>query len=389
MFKSKYSAKDISGPCFNFDRVIASNLGVVNTGELGSSAPTLCFCDGMPFTIQVPIIKALGSGCDGTNPCWASSQFTGVEEAEGPYLTEATGSTNAGSLIVHESSASKAVYSFERFVPAPADGYPVGENTPVILLRVFQPATKAFPASSGYVQMLGTPIPDIPATTMYPTVIVDKAQAVSNKVMWGIIGRDMTTNCMLMYRDALLTQGQTALPMTQFFNWENTLFSSRGLAATGSSGTHSSFHGVVTTPTAMSNLDIVYNEHMTLIPGSLPEFDAAYIDSGAANVQWTITALPLTMLTARIYGTRYCTSRCRGAFAHYSGTVCSAVEALFPALLNSVSKTTCQADYRRRISSQAHTQKVLTIISTCGVGLELVFCIIILVRLLLQRKSKP
>ena len=380
----RYSAKNVLGPCFNFDAVLAASLKVFNTTDIGS---TMCFCDGVPFTIQIPIVAALGAGCDGTNPCWASSQFTGFREREGPYLTEATESVNSGSLIVGDASALKAVYTFERFMPSPADGYPVGQNTPVILLRVWQPSTISSPAFSGYVQMLGTPVPDISSTTMYPTTIVDKAQAVSNKVMWGIIGRDKTMNCMLMYCDAL-TPGQNALPMTQGFNWGNTMYTSRGIAENGSSGTHSAFHGIVTTATGLSELDIVYSkDNMTLVPGCLPEFDPLNVDSGAANVQWTVTALPLNMLSARTYSNRYCKPQCSGAFAHYySDAACRGLESAFPTLLNAFSQKTCQAAYRRRISHQAYIQKILAIISACGFALELVFLIIIVVRLILLRQ---
>lgn len=292
-------ATDISGPCFNYDSVVASNVPCINSSQV--PAPLL-FCEGIPFNISSPLVSTLGPGCDGKNPCWALGQrLQGIHE-EGPLLTELTTGNNPlhPKIIVGAQSPSKAVYYFEKYEPVPADGYKVSS---VILLAVVQPGD-----SVGYIAMHTTPAGD-PATAIFPTTILTKAEAVAANVMWGVIGAGTNNNnIILMYYDNILGQ---ALPLVQMFSWGQTMYLSRGLPTNGSTGTFGAFHGV-TTSQAFPGLtaSLVSYSPTTLMqtPNTLPLFSTQNQDNGAFNIQWTLKALPISNVSAHIYVATYCSS---------------------------------------------------------------------------------
>ena len=376
-----YQGTDVTSPCFHYDAVVAARLAVFNYPEF--STPLL-FCHSMPFTMQIPIINAIGPGCDSVNPCWASSQFAGAVEPEGPSLTElATNALTGSTQIVGEKSAVRAVYAFERYVTKEEDGYPVAAGTAVILLRATQPQV----GTTGYIRMSSN-TPTTGFAGFHAAEVVSKVDAIASKVMWGVIGRPPVSNaqpkaaakCMLMYADATFT---AAAPMVQMFSWGNTLYFSRGQAAADASGTHAALHGVTTTHyPSISFKKIVYSaKTMTLLPSLLPEFDPTALETGAANIQWSLHALRVSEMAATVYSDAYCSTVCSGPGAPRlsGGNACVWLHRFFPnvAAFNGA----CGAP-----GGDTRLQKTLVMVSL-GVGVIEFLAIIVALGLFL--KGKP
>lgn len=312
---STYFATDISGPCFSYEKVVAAALPIMNTPQ--SPAP-LYFCRAMPFNIGIPLVKALGPGCDGKNLCWASGQQVDHSLPEGPYLTEWTlggASDRFPTHIVPDTSAYKAVYAFQQYQPSPADGYTwMNPKEAIILIYAVQPN-----GSSGYL-VIDPEVTGDSVTPLYATKLVTLDEAIKANVQWGVIGRNVqdlgaANTCILMYYDKVLCGlEKRALPLMQAFSWQNGLYFSRGTAATGSSGTYAAFHGVTKTqysdfsPSVTFTNDNFQYDPTTLIAinSYLPQFDATNPDNGALNFSWSLELLPISSLSANVYSETYC-----------------------------------------------------------------------------------
>ena len=366
---ARYKGSDLKGPCFNYESVVSSRLPIFKSKQFSSP---LLFCESMPFTIEIPIINAVGPGCDGGSPCWASSQFSGFVEPEGPALSElVTDPVTQGKRIVGKKSPTCAVYAFERYVPALGDGYPVPVGSAIILIRVTQPG-----GASGYLHMQSGLGDSSAFPSFHPSATFTKLEAVSSKVMWGVIGR-ADGNCMLMYSDSTLT---SALPMIQMFNWGNELYFSRGTTQSSSTGTHAAHHGVTTTSYASIPVSsIVYSGGtMTLVPDLLPEFDANNLETGAANIQWTLNALPMSELSASVYTGTYCEATCGPSGPVLSTAAsCSRVQRMFP---STVRPLTCPSPSS---NTDTKTQRILAMVSF-SVGLAEIICILVVFGLLVN-----
>ena len=374
-----YNGTDLSGPCFDYDAVVAAQLPLFAASAFPSP---LLFCKSLPFYMEVPLIRAVGPGCNGVSACWASSQFLGFTEAEGPLLTE------LNNRIVGTASPSAAVYAFERQSGVDA------QSVSAILLTVLQPG-----GSVGYVTMSPAALPALTnAGQFYATQVVTAAAARDAGVKWGVLGVPGTPNCVLMYSDAHV---DTA-PLTQMFTWGNTLYFSSGSVSQGSTGTHTAYHGVTTianpgVPTA----NILYSPALTILPGQIPPFSASDIDSGVLNVQWTLKALPLSALSARVYMDTYCSSSvCNGSRAVLlrPSANCAAMSAMFPDILKAKARLSCGASASPAASPQpgkhalvvnTQRQKVLMCISLFELALFLILLMVLYIVLVGGKKGAP
>ena len=381
-----FQGKDVTGPCFNYDAVVAAKLAVFNTPDFSSP---LYFCHSLPFTMAIPIVNSIGPGCDSVHPCWAISQFTGAMEPEGPLLTElATNQVTGGTQIVGSKSAARAVYAFERYVTQADDAYPVAVGTAVTLLRVTQPQG----GSVGYLRMSAA-IQKTGFPGFYPAEIVSKLDAIASKTMWGIIGRAAaatnapdagsaaaSVKCMLMYSDSNFVTG---LPMLQMFSWGNSLYFSRGDAGASASGTHTALHGVTSTAyPAIPVKNIVYDAlTMMLLPNLLPEFDAKAPDTGAANLQWSLHALKLSALSATAYAGEYCYTSCSGPTPKLGGSgVCAKLNTLFPSVAGD--SGTCGVQ-----GGDTGLQNTLAVVSLCAGAVEFIAIAVVLGALFIQKRK--
>ena len=315
-------ASVITGPCFSYDAVVSAALPLIT-----SSGTALAFCQNVPFTAAIPLVKAAGSGCDGASLCWSSSQRLETAVDEGPALTELTigNGVSMPKMIVSEQSTAKAVYAFERFVPQPEDGY--GALTPhaaLILVTVVQPG-----GDVGYLTMSPTATGSAD-TPVYATAIVTKQQAVTSHAMWGVVGASDTTDAILMYYDDAIASksGGKALPLVQLFSWGSDMYLSRGDVTKGSTGTFGAFHGVTTAMSKFMTLnpDLILYDPATMkqLPLTLPQLSTTDPDNGASNMRWSLTALPLTDYSAHVYMSTYCSAPLTGSACPAGVKLCSA-----------------------------------------------------------------
>ena len=374
---ARYKGSDVTSPCFNYDSVVSARLPIFNSTQFASQ---LLFCHSMPFTIEIPIVTAVGPGCDSVNPCWVSSQFASGAEAEGPGLTELVSDpVTKGKLIVSLKSPSRAVYAFEKYVTAAADGYPVPVGTPIILIRVTQPG-----GDTGYLHMHTHAASEVGASSLdgfFPTETISKIDAVAAKIMWGVIGRPApSTNCMLMYFDANLTSG--ALPMLQMFNWGNVLYFSRGKTTSDTSGTHTAFHGVTTNayPSIPVKKIVYFARTMTLLSNFLPEFEPTDLETGAANIQWALHALPMSELAASVYADAYCSTVCNGMIPSLSSSgKCPWIQSTYPEITLT---RTCS----KPATEDLKDQKTLAMVSF-GIGVVEFILLAVVLGLVFSRRT--
>jgi hypothetical protein len=360
-----YNGTDATSPCFNFDAVVAAQLPLF---QCASMSTPLLFCSSLPFYVESPLIATVGTGCNGKSACWASSQFLKGVEEEGPWLTELP-----DGRIVGVNSPTAAVYTFQR-----------QEGSAAILLQVVQPG-----GVSGYVTISPTAVPDLTNTgSFYVTQVVTAAEALAAKAQWGVLGVPGSSNCLLLYTDATFP---AALPLTQMFNWGNTLYFSSGSVSQGSTGTHAAVHGVTTiaNPSLSANTLTYLSTDMTLLSNQLPAFTASDLDTGTLNVQWTLKALLLTQLAAHAYTDTYCSNAvCSGARAVLvtPSPSCVAVTAQFPQILKAKSvQLACKGPLPPAASREIRTRKAETLMIISAAEL-LVGVIVVAVLFTVQRK---
>ncbi len=330
---STWNATNSKSPCFQFERVQAAHLPILVSPEF----PTpLLFAEHVPFYINIPLVQAVGSGCDGTGSCWSKAQQEHTLVPEGPALTEVL--TGGGSTqIVTTASTNKAVYWFESYSPVATDGYDAVGS--IILIGATQGS------STGYLQIHSSQSVEnnVAQAPFYAAEIVPKTTIIANKSQWGVVGRGgNNANCMLMYTD--VTLAGVSVPLLQVFGWNDRLYFGNG----GQSGTYGAYHGVTSATTyaafmpvgetpAIANANIRYvDTTMTMLPGALPDMDTTATDNGAANLQWSLVALPLTTVSASAYLLTACA-------VPFSGQCVSGMPVCAPWGCDAPAAKTCQA----------------------------------------------